>query len=44
VFAFGFVGVFLGPTLLALGYNFVRRWTEARAAAAPAASSSPPQA
>jgi predicted PurR-regulated permease PerM len=33
VLAFGFVGVFLGPTLLAVGFNLVRRWTEARAAA-----------
>lgn len=32
VLAFGFVGVFLGPTLLAVGFNLVRRWTEARAA------------
>ena len=38
VLAFGFVGIFLGPTLLAVGYNLVRRWTEARAAASPAAS------
>ncbi len=33
VLAFGFVGIFLGPTLLAVGYNLVRRWTETRAAA-----------
>jgi predicted PurR-regulated permease PerM len=25
--AFGFVGVFLGPTLLAVGYSIVRDWT-----------------
>jgi len=34
VLAFGFVGIFLGPTLLAVGFNLVRRWTETRAAAA----------
>ncbi|MGH8642277.1 MAG: AI-2E family transporter [Burkholderiales bacterium] len=28
VLAFGFVGIFLGPTLLAVGFNLVRRWTE----------------
>jgi len=33
VLAFGFVGIFLGPTLLAVGFNLVRRWTETRAAA-----------
>jgi predicted PurR-regulated permease PerM len=37
VLAFGFVGIFLGPTLLAVGFNFVRRWIERRAAASPAA-------
>jgi predicted PurR-regulated permease PerM len=37
VLAFGFVGIFLGPTLLAVGFNLVRRWTETRAAASPAA-------
>ena len=30
VFAFGFVGIFLGPTLLAVGYSLVRLWTQAR--------------
>ncbi|MGH8623101.1 MAG: AI-2E family transporter [Burkholderiales bacterium] len=35
VLAFGFVGIFLGPTLLAVGYNLVRRWTETRAAVQP---------
>jgi predicted PurR-regulated permease PerM len=39
VLAFGFVGIFLGPTLLAVGFNLIRSWTEARAqAAAPPAS------
>lgn len=27
LFAFGFIGVFLGPTLLAVGYALVREWT-----------------
>ncbi|MGH6913194.1 MAG: AI-2E family transporter [Geminicoccales bacterium] len=27
VFAFGFLGVFLGPTLLALGYTLLQEWT-----------------
>jgi predicted PurR-regulated permease PerM len=26
VVAFGFLGVFLGPTLLALGYTLVKEW------------------
>ncbi len=26
ILAFGFVGIFLGPTLLAVGFNLVRRW------------------
>jgi predicted PurR-regulated permease PerM len=39
VLAFGFVGIFLGPTLLAVGYNLVRRWTESRAAATPTSAS-----
>lgn len=38
VLAFGFVGVFLGPILLAVGFNLARRWTEVRAAVAPPAS------
>ena len=39
VLAFGFVGIFLGPTLLAVGYNLARRWTEARAATGKGAGS-----
>lgn len=35
VLAFGFVGIFLGPTLLAVGFNLVRRWTERRAGPLP---------
>ncbi len=27
VFAFGFVGLFIGPTLLAVGYSLLREWT-----------------
>ena len=27
VLAFGFVGIFLGPVLLAVGFNLLRRWT-----------------
>lgn len=27
ILTFGFVGIFLGPTLLAVGFNFARRWT-----------------
>ena len=40
VLAFGFVGIFLGPTLLAVGFNLVRLWTEQRAGA----QSAPPEA
>jgi predicted PurR-regulated permease PerM len=27
VFAFGFVGIFIGPTLMAIGYTLARDWT-----------------
>lgn len=27
VFAFGFVGIFIGPTLLAIGFNLLQQWT-----------------
>jgi predicted PurR-regulated permease PerM len=37
VLAFGFVGIFLGPTLLAVGFNLVRRWTERRVPESPPA-------
>ena len=40
--AFGFIGVFIGPTLLAVGYRLVQEWVStkrATAAAAPPASS-----
>jgi predicted PurR-regulated permease PerM len=26
ILAFGFIGIFLGPTLLAVGFNLARRW------------------
>jgi len=32
VLAFGFVGIFLGPTLLAVGFNLARQWTAAASA------------
>lgn len=35
VLAFGFIGVFLGPTLLAVGYSLTRRWIGSEARAAP---------
>lgn len=34
ILAFGFVGIFLGPTLLAVGFNLVRSWTADRVARA----------
>jgi predicted PurR-regulated permease PerM len=37
VLAFGFVGIFLGPVLLAVGFNLGRNWTQARAQTSPAA-------
>lgn len=36
VLAFGFVGIFLGPTLLAVGFSLTRRWIEARLPVPPA--------
>ena len=30
ILAFGFVGIFIGPTLLAVGFNLVRNWTAER--------------
>jgi predicted PurR-regulated permease PerM len=33
VIAFGFLGLFLGPTLLAVGYNILRDWTKVESAA-----------
>ena len=34
VLAFGFIGIFLGPVLLALGHVLAARWTEAQSATA----------
>ncbi len=31
IIAFGFLGLFIGPTLLAIAYTLVREWTHARA-------------
>jgi predicted PurR-regulated permease PerM len=42
VLAFGFVGIFLGPTLLAVGFNLTRRWTEAKVQASAASLTPPP--
>jgi predicted PurR-regulated permease PerM len=36
VFAFGFLGLFLGPTLLAVGYSLLQEWTSPEPAAAQA--------
>jgi len=30
VIAFGFVGMFIGPVLLAVGYSLMSEWTETR--------------
>jgi len=35
VIAFGFVGIFIGPTLLAVGFAFAQRWTRSSAALTP---------
>jgi predicted PurR-regulated permease PerM len=40
ILAFGFVGIFLGPTLLAVGFNLLRSWTADRVV--PAAEEQPP--
>ena len=39
--AFGFIGVFLGPTLLAVGFRMVGEWISPRPAAAPADAGQP---
>jgi predicted PurR-regulated permease PerM len=38
--AFGFIGVFLGPTLLALGYQMIEQWSKSPATAEPSAAAS----
>ncbi len=35
IIAYGFIGIFLGPVLLALGHVLASQWTEARLAASP---------
>jgi predicted PurR-regulated permease PerM len=30
VIAFGFIGIFLGPALLALGYSLISEWTSSK--------------
>jgi predicted PurR-regulated permease PerM len=44
VIAFGFLGLFLGPTLLAVGYTLVREWSESPPAGGsdPATAAPPP--
>ena len=39
--AFGFIGVFIGPTLLALGYRLVKEWSAAARVALPETTSAP---
>jgi predicted PurR-regulated permease PerM len=41
VIAFGFIGVFLGPTLLAVGFSLTRRWLGGAAPAARTPSDAP---
>jgi predicted PurR-regulated permease PerM len=42
VLAFGFLGLFIGPTLLTVGYNLVKEWMDrAEPRAAPAQGASP---
>jgi predicted PurR-regulated permease PerM len=41
VLAFGFVGIFLGPTLLAVGFNLLRRWTQRQTVVAVPADTEP---
>jgi len=46
VIAFGFIGVFIGPTLLAIGYSLIQEWSSEKKGAdtAGAAPSTPPAA
>jgi predicted PurR-regulated permease PerM len=39
---FGFVGIFIGPTLLAVGYRLVQEWASASRLVAPAPTDAPP--
>lgn len=40
VIAFGFVGIFIGPTLMAIGYTLARQWTRPASGASPAGGNS----
>ena len=40
--AFGFIGVFIGPTLLAVGYRIVQEWFARKSADAETSSTSEP--
>jgi predicted PurR-regulated permease PerM len=40
--AFGFIGVFLGPTLLAIGFQLLARWAPAAAAVTVKSAVTPP--
>jgi predicted PurR-regulated permease PerM len=44
VVAFGFIGVFLGPVLLAVGYALIKEWAVESATDRPANTTGPPQA
>jgi predicted PurR-regulated permease PerM len=41
--AFGFIGVFLGPTLLAVGYRLTQEWISSRRSVQPAISDNRPE-
>jgi predicted PurR-regulated permease PerM len=41
VLAFGFIGIFLGPTLLAVGYSLTRKWVGNETPTAPAPGDAP---
>ncbi|MDP2324462.1 MAG: AI-2E family transporter, partial [Gammaproteobacteria bacterium] len=43
VMAFGFIGVFLGPTLLAVGYRVLSEWIEPESASVPPESRQGPE-
>lgn len=41
ILAFGFIGIFLGPTLLAVGFALLREWTRGTALRGPPAEDAP---
>jgi predicted PurR-regulated permease PerM len=43
VLAFGFVGIFIGPTLLAVGFSLTRKWTTRKEPLEPVAEIAPDQ-